>query len=315
MSIFKRGKFYWFKFMWNGEMVRRSTKQGNDKKAHTAEAAHRTRLAEQQEKVEGARLRLDCAEVRTCHECEKIFNADKAVKRNKGVFCGAKCAAIWGKAQTMPTLKDFLENRFLPDAETRHKAKPGTYRYYQQSSGMLGKSQLADLRLDELTEEHAQLYATEYRRLSPSGINRGLRTLRRALNLAYKWNVIDRPVKIELAKGENQRERVLTHAELIAYLSACAQPWHDCATIIVNEAMRPGEVFALRWPAVLFSDGKEESGMIQVADGKSKAARRVLPMTPVVYRLLKVRHEAQGFPDDGWIFPSASRRAVSLRTA
>jgi hypothetical protein len=32
--------------------------------------------------------------------------------------------------------------------------------------------------------------------------NRGLRTLRRALNLAYAWAQIERPVKIELAKGE-----------------------------------------------------------------------------------------------------------------
>ena len=49
----------------------------------------------------------------------------------------------------MTTLKDFLENRFLPDAETRHKAKPATYRYYKQSSDMIKRSALANLRLDE----------------------------------------------------------------------------------------------------------------------------------------------------------------------
>lgn len=47
--------------------------------------------------------------------------------------------------------------------------------------------------------------------------------------------------------------------------------------------------------------------MIQVVDGKSKAARRVLPMTPMVYRLLKARRVAAGVPATGWIFPSASR--------
>jgi hypothetical protein len=45
MSIYKRGKVYWYKFMWQGELVRESTKQGNDKVARTMESAHRTKLA------------------------------------------------------------------------------------------------------------------------------------------------------------------------------------------------------------------------------------------------------------------------------
>jgi len=31
--IYKRGKIYWYKFMWNGASIRESTKQGNDKVA------------------------------------------------------------------------------------------------------------------------------------------------------------------------------------------------------------------------------------------------------------------------------------------
>jgi hypothetical protein len=45
MSIYKRGEVYWYKFMWNGKMIRESTKQGNDKVARQMEAAHRTSLA------------------------------------------------------------------------------------------------------------------------------------------------------------------------------------------------------------------------------------------------------------------------------
>ena len=45
MSIYKRGRIYWYKFMWNGETVRESTKQGNDRVARQMEAAHRTSLA------------------------------------------------------------------------------------------------------------------------------------------------------------------------------------------------------------------------------------------------------------------------------
>ncbi len=181
-----------------------------------------------------------------------------------------------------------------------------TVRYYRQGAQMLTRSKLASLRLDELTDEHARQFAAEYGKLSPSGINRGLRTLRRALNFAYQWNQLDKPIKVELAKGENQRDRVLSDSELAAYLCACPQPWQDVASIISEEGMRPGEVFALRWPHILMGDGC--TGLIRVVDGKSKAARRILPMTPAVQALLKARHKLQGCPADGWVFPSGSVR-------
>ena len=45
MSIFKRGRIYWYKFMWNGEIIRESTRQPNHNTARQMEAAHRTSLA------------------------------------------------------------------------------------------------------------------------------------------------------------------------------------------------------------------------------------------------------------------------------
>lgn len=46
MSIYKRGGVYWYKFQWQGKLIRESAKTGNDKVARKIEAAHRTRLAE-----------------------------------------------------------------------------------------------------------------------------------------------------------------------------------------------------------------------------------------------------------------------------
>jgi hypothetical protein len=43
--IYKRGRIYWYKFVWQGETIRESTKQGNDKVARQMESAHRTSLA------------------------------------------------------------------------------------------------------------------------------------------------------------------------------------------------------------------------------------------------------------------------------
>lgn len=68
MSIYKRGRIYWYKFMWNGEVVRESTRQANDRVARQMEAAHRTSLAKGEV---GIRER---AEVPTLVDfCEKRF--------------------------------------------------------------------------------------------------------------------------------------------------------------------------------------------------------------------------------------------------
>ncbi|MFL6306084.1 MAG: tyrosine-type recombinase/integrase [Candidatus Sulfotelmatobacter sp.] len=266
MSIFKRGRIYWYKFMWNRELIRESTKQGNDRKARNMESAHRTALA----------------------------NGLVGIRERKPV---AKLA-------------DFLKNDFLPFAETTHATKPLTLRYYRQGCDMLIKSALAGLRLDEITDQHARAFAARLSKLSASGVNRGLRTLRRALNLANTWGKLERPVKITLAKGEVQRDRVLTREESEQYLGSCRQPWRDCATIILDEGFRPGEVFALRWAHILLND--DATGLIQVVAGKSKAARRVLPITPRVHALLRARYEAAGSPEDGWVFPTSNEPAEHI---
>jgi integrase len=45
MSIYKRGGVYWYGFVFNGERVQASTKQGNKRVAERMEAAQKTRLA------------------------------------------------------------------------------------------------------------------------------------------------------------------------------------------------------------------------------------------------------------------------------
>jgi integrase len=256
MAVYKRGNVYWYKFRFNGELIRESTKQGNDRTARNIESAHRTSLAN---RLVGIRER-----------------------------------------KAAPLLCAFLKSDFLPFAETRHAVKPLTLRYYKQGSDMLVKSHLGSLRLDEISDQSAQQFASQHSALSASGINRGLRTLRRALNCAFAWGKLEKPCKVTLASGEVQRDRVLTEKESEKYLAACPQPWKDCAAIILDEGFRPSEVFSLCWPHVSF-----ENSAIAIVDGKSKAARRVLPMTPRVHALLLARWQSAGRPAAGFIFPSA----------
>lgn len=267
MAVYKRGNVYWFTFIFNGERVQRSTKQGSRKAAIDIESAYRTALA----------------------------------KGDMGII----------ERRAAPTLKHFLEKDFLPYVDTRHAAKPNTRRYYCSGVKSLVDSSLAQLKVSEINDQHGQQFAAKHSNLSPSTINCGLRTLRRALYLGNEWGVIDRRPKISLAKGERQRDRVLTDVEMSRYLNACEQPWKDAAVVMLGTGMRPGEVLSLRWENVLLG---AESGLIQIATGKSKAAKRVLPMVQAVRTAIESRSLLAGKPTEGWVFRSADSAVGHLVT-
>ncbi|MGD0125409.1 MAG: site-specific integrase [Terriglobia bacterium] len=230
----------------------------------------------------------------------------KTARSIEGKMRAELACGNWGilEKKAAPTLAEFLRKDFLPFAESRHADKPKSLDYYEFGSEMLRKSDLAGLRLDEITGQHAGQFAARHSSLSPSTVNCGLRTLRRAVRLAFEWGKLERLPKISLAKGERQRDRVLSEDEAMRYLAACAQPWHDIATIMLGTGACPwSELAKLRWEHVLLN---EQGGIIQIAEGKTKARRRLLPMVPRVYQTLKARHEAQGCPSEGWVFPSES---------
>jgi len=87
--------------------------------------------------------------------------------------------------------------------------------------------------------------------------------------------------------------------------------WKDVATVILGTGMRPGEVYCLRWENVLLD---RECGYLRVVEGKTKAAKRLLPMVPEVYRAMMVRYDAQKQPVTGWVFPSGDHAVISMRT-
>ncbi len=198
--------------------------------------------------------------------------------------------------------------------EVQFKDEPNSAEYYRYGVKSLGESDLASLPLDGINDQHASQHIARQsaKGFQPTTINRDLGTLRRALSLARDWGKIQGLPKITLAKGERQRDRVLTPEEARQYLEACPQPWRDGATLILGSGMRPEEVCELRWEQVEF---KGHGGKIRIIDAKTTAGKRPIPLLPEVYRaldgpdayaMLKARHEAQGFPSAGWVFPTGS---------
>lgn len=198
------------------------------------------------------------------------------------------------------SLKEFLCNDFRPYVEGTYSTRVNTLRSYRQTIKSLLASDLAGRGIDTITSQDASLFAAQHAGWQKSTTNRALSTLRRALILAVEWGKLDRYPKIELLKGENRRERVLREEEAKAYLSACAQPWRDVATVILGTGACPGEVYSLRWENV---DLKERRFV--VVKGKTASRRRPLPMVPEVSDVFFNRYEFQKHPSTGWVFPAS----------
>jgi len=212
--------------------------------------------------------------------------------------------------EDIPTLRHFIEQSFLSHVQKVFPAESKTRKYYEYGAGLLKKSELAKLPLDKIQSKHARQFDAGHSNLAASTRNCALRTLRRALSYAGGGTrkedglgILDRAPRIPLAERENRRERVLTADEAKAYLGACKQPWRDCALIILSTGARPSEVYALRWEQIEWRDG---SGIIYMGEGKSLNAKRPLPLLAEVYKVLRARHEAQGYPQEGWSFASDS---------
>ena len=61
----------------------------------------------------------------------------------------------------------------------------------------------------------------------------------------------------------------------------------------------------MRWQDITWLNGRH--GTIRIPFGKTKAARRTLPMTPRVRQLLETRWQLAGRPQEGWIWPAPTQ--------
>jgi integrase len=198
------------------------------------------------------------------------------------------------------TLEDFLKDEFLPFVGAHFADQVHTKIYYQNGAKMLA-ADFGNVVLAEITSQHAAGFASRHDSLAVSTINRSLRTLRRALNLAVEWDKLGHAPKVQLLRGERQRDQIVSDNDFARYIAACPQPWHDVVMVMRGTGMRPNEVYTLRWEHVLLNG---TGGLIQVARGKTKAARRALPMVPEVYAVLRQRYEIACQPENGWVFPA-----------
>jgi integrase len=209
--------------------------------------------------------------------------------------------------KSVPTLADFITQRFEPFAEASTSSKTWLDYYRPGIRTIQAYKPLANLCLNEITSEKGADFAA-WRQASGrqvSSVNSSLQVLRRVMRLAAQWGAIDTSPLIKMLPGERHREHVVKCEEEARYLAAAPEPLASVAAILVDTGVRPDECYRLRWESVTWTNGR--NGTILVTHGKTTAARRVLPLTLRARNILQGRWEAAGSPAEGWVWAAPTR--------
>jgi integrase len=193
---------------------------------------------------------------------------------------------------------------FLAWSKTEHASKPATTRRYEVSSKALlnyfGESPLDRITSDDIEKfkqwrikQKKQPPAKKKSKKAPTGsvimpatVNRELACLKIIFNHYIKQDRLGKnPVsRVKFLQENNEHYVVLSPADEKIYLLACSQPLQDVAVLMLDCGCRPDEVCRLR-----ISDVNLDNGWVSIQDGKTKAARRRIPLTARAMSVLQNR--------------------------
>jgi len=124
----------------------------------------------------------------------------------------------------------------------------------------------------------------------PATVNNSLKTLRRALHLAFEWHMIQRIPKIHLLTGERSREFIITEEQLATMLTKATPVMKQLLPFLIDTGLRIGEATELTWAHVGL-EPKEGAmrGWVFIAKGKTKASKRHIPLTARAAAILTER--------------------------
>lgn len=156
------------------------------------------------------------------------------------------------EVKAVPTF-DAFQDEFLIEAEVNNK--PSTV-YAKRSMLALHLTPFfGPMRLDEIgaadIEQFKALKLAE--RQSKKSINNMLTALRRLLNLALEWNVIEKVPKVRGFKSKVDlvpTDAFLDFDEERRFLNAAAPEWKTFLLVALKTGLRVGELLALKWEDV-----------------------------------------------------------------
>lgn len=171
---------------------------------------------------------------------------------------------------------------------------------YKNGSRLVLQTPLSGMRMDQITADDVE--TTKFHE-SPFSRNCAIRTLRRMLGKARDWKVIREVPKIKTVKVF-PRDRMVTVDDEKRLLAACPRPLNDVLTIMLDSGLRDGEVIRMRFENINWMNAFYFNPR-----GKTRKARRPVPLSERVITLLNDRHQKQRRGAEGWVFPSARSRS------
>ncbi len=257
MAVYKqpKSKNWSYKFTWNRELIRKSTKQTNKRVAEQMEAAHKTSLAK--------------GEVGICEKKSVPTLKNFAPKFEQTIE--TECA---DKPATIAFYKTKLRHLLADSALSR-----------------LPLDRIDEDVIDDYKRRRTKQISRFKRPLSVASVNRELATLRRLLRMAHEWKILGRVPRIRLLRGELGREFVLAYSQEALYLSATTGDLHDIALLLLDTGLRIGEALSLSALDVRLQPANgAQYGYLTVRPRNSKnSKRRNVPLTSRVAEMLSAR--------------------------
>jgi integrase len=211
------------------------------------------------------------------------------------------------KSKPCPRFDEYAK-QFLEWSKQNHRTN--TFKLHELNCETL-KRFFRGRYLDEITTEMVEEFKlarkqqrvqwAKNRSVSGATVNRALTTLKLLYHQADRAGYAARNpvIGVTMFREPLDSMRVISFEDQAAYLTEASQPLHDIAKIILDTGMRPEEAFRLRIENL---DFKQKT--IFNPYGKTKAARRTIPMTDEVLSLLKGREKKSKKLGTPYIFPS-----------
>ncbi len=291
MAVYKRGRVWWYRFVWNGESIRESTKQTNKRTAEQIEAAHKTSLAKGEV---GIRDKKPVPILGQFMEQDFLpfVRTTKASKPNTVRFyknsvanlkAYSKLAGLRLDEITAEHITGFVAHRQTAKVQvsTMNADLVALRRVYSisRSSGVGSQTVLPRVRM--LPGENRR-----ERVLTPEG--RSNSTSRQQLT----WGTNSVMPIGTLFEGIRAVKRGQAPRKPDAYLL------RDAATILIDTGLRPDECFRLKWADNI------RDGAIEIHSGKGRGSRRRIPASQRVLSVLEMRRVGQV---SEWIFPAPTK--------
>jgi integrase len=215
------------------------------------------------------------------------------------------------RRKAAPLRFDEAVQRFLDWSKYRHR--PKTHDAHTMHCDTL-KRFFGTKWLDQITPETVEQFrsarlreqrknANDGSTIAPATVNRALETLR----LIFNHLELKSPTRKEMFFDEEEQTRVVSVPEELAYFREASQPLRDIAGVILQTGMHPDEVFRMEVRNLDFARRS-----ILNPSGKTKAAKRTIPMTRHVYEILQARSNAAR---GRWVFSSPAGPGRSSRIA